>query len=554
MLTRSAKEAKPTARSANSARQMKTVSAASTWETGLESPSRLLDPTTTAVMESRFGHDFSRVRIHSGPAAEASARSVGALAYTVGEHVVFGRAGFSPGNPQGLRLLGHELAHVVQQSRSGTPAPSREAEAEAERSGETAAAGRPVRVGLASTAGTLQRKQDLDEDEQKIVNASTLAAQDPKNTGKLMGRGIDILHYIVKKHFPFMTRSISKYELDEKLKGFALESSAVDTPGASGLNLKFGPDFVLGITKDNLADRVAAVGNAFKGVDAAQGKDFDKEEREGAELLRKADFGTTCGSAKGRDASDGYDATYWKETSDGVSIEATAEPWQAVKKLFEKLGQDVPKAGGGDTKWSFDCFQATQVVRLYAYFKTMSRFQFDQRFPILKIGASAERNELFPENPDYGWGTLVKAKNPKDKPFVLKDPPLPKMGGPMNFDKIEKPVGKSWKALLKEAPVGSRITWTNLDAKKQSDKAAAENAPPPPFINFVNENTTKMGDDQYDAYPFEGLLTEKEIVTKMAEAVLGDGKATAKYIQDNIFVSSLLYPKNKEKKPSTVSI
>src|SRR5690348_8882410 len=97
----------------------------------------------------------------------------------------------------------------------------------------------------------------------------------------------------------------------------------------------------------------------------------------------------------------------------------------------------------------------------------MSRFQFNQRFPTIKIGASAERTQLFPENPDYGWGKMVRAKNPKDKPYELKDPPPPKAGAPMNFDKIEKPVGKTWKVLLKEAPVGSRVTWTNQDAKAQ---------------------------------------------------------------------------------------
>ena len=67
-------------------------------------------------MEQRFGHDFSRVRVHSGAAAEQSARDVNANAYTVGHNIVFGAGRFAPGTHEGRRLIAHELTHVVQQS------------------------------------------------------------------------------------------------------------------------------------------------------------------------------------------------------------------------------------------------------------------------------------------------------------------------------------------------------------------------------------------------------------------------------------------------------
>ncbi|WP_441237661.1 eCIS core domain-containing protein [Bradyrhizobium sp. 930_D9_N1_4] len=66
-------------------------------------------------MERRFRSDFSRVRIHTGPAAAASARAIDATAYTSGESVVFGDSAFAPLTPRGRHLLAHELAHVVQQ-------------------------------------------------------------------------------------------------------------------------------------------------------------------------------------------------------------------------------------------------------------------------------------------------------------------------------------------------------------------------------------------------------------------------------------------------------
>lgn len=80
-----------------------------------------LDAGTRQFMESRFNYDFSRVRAHTDRRARQSAESVDAQAYTVGQHVVFGTGGPDISSPDGKRLLAHELAHVVQQSRGGTP-------------------------------------------------------------------------------------------------------------------------------------------------------------------------------------------------------------------------------------------------------------------------------------------------------------------------------------------------------------------------------------------------------------------------------------------------
>ena len=82
----------------------------------LATPGRPLEPALREDMEQRFGHDFSRVRVHSGAAAEQSARDVNARAYTVGRDIVFGNSRFTPGTEEGRRLIAHELTHVVQQS------------------------------------------------------------------------------------------------------------------------------------------------------------------------------------------------------------------------------------------------------------------------------------------------------------------------------------------------------------------------------------------------------------------------------------------------------
>lgn len=84
----------------------------------LASPGRPLDPALQQDMGQRFGHDFSRVRVHSDGAAEQSAREVNATAYTVGHDIVFSAGRFTPATHEGRRLIAHELTHVVQQDPS----------------------------------------------------------------------------------------------------------------------------------------------------------------------------------------------------------------------------------------------------------------------------------------------------------------------------------------------------------------------------------------------------------------------------------------------------
>jgi peptidoglycan hydrolase-like protein with peptidoglycan-binding domain len=143
----------------------------------LRSPGQPLDASTRAFMESRFGHDFSRLALHAAPRAQAelvvgqsgdqfeqeadsmadtvvqmpeprtlnkstqcavadfshvrlhadaraaeSAREVNAKAYTVGHDIVFGEGHYRPETSDGRKLLAHELAHTIQQSTTGSMA------------------------------------------------------------------------------------------------------------------------------------------------------------------------------------------------------------------------------------------------------------------------------------------------------------------------------------------------------------------------------------------------------------------------------------------------
>jgi len=108
---------------------------------GIADHGQELEPPVRAEMESRFAHDFSRVRIHTLAAAEASADILDANAYTVGRDIVFGKGQYAPHTERGQQLLAHELAHTVQQNntagsgaaglRMGRPGDLLEQEAEA---------------------------------------------------------------------------------------------------------------------------------------------------------------------------------------------------------------------------------------------------------------------------------------------------------------------------------------------------------------------------------------------------------------------------------------
>ncbi len=72
-----------------------------------------------SFFEPRMGGALGDVRVHTDAEAARSAQALNARAYTVGSDVHFGAGQFQPTTPPGWHLIAHELAHVVQQRRSG---------------------------------------------------------------------------------------------------------------------------------------------------------------------------------------------------------------------------------------------------------------------------------------------------------------------------------------------------------------------------------------------------------------------------------------------------
>lgn len=109
----------------------------------LNSPGQPLDAQTRSYFEPRFGHDFSKVRVHTDATAAESTQAVNAIAYTVGRDIVFDAGRYRPETKEGSTLLAHELTHVAQQGQASTSSlgdlnvapPDDALEREAEKSG-----------------------------------------------------------------------------------------------------------------------------------------------------------------------------------------------------------------------------------------------------------------------------------------------------------------------------------------------------------------------------------------------------------------------------------
>ena len=143
------------------------VSIDSRVRSAIESPGQALDHETRSLMESRFHHDFSSVRVHTGARAEESTSALQANAYALGRNIVFAHGRYNPASADGLHLMAHELAHVVQQKSAPAPgpqtdlevsAPGDSAEREAEAAADRVAGGAEASVKERADSSTVHRE------------------------------------------------------------------------------------------------------------------------------------------------------------------------------------------------------------------------------------------------------------------------------------------------------------------------------------------------------------------------------------------------------------
>jgi hypothetical protein len=240
----------------------------------LQSRGQPLDSTTRGFMESRFGHDFGQVRVHTDARAAESAAKVSALAYTVGSNIVFGAHGYEPLSLEGRRLIAHELTHVLQQrGASARQGVTDDAAAESEADRNAAAVGSTGRAAVRQVArhGGFQRQPKatapaagLDPDDQKIVDAAQREASNFKCNVN------SILWGILNKHFPDDTRKIAGTGCETALPGLRTEFDTTERDlriTRSVPIIQAGKAFVASTDAAHLNDRVADVGKQIQMID-----------------------------------------------------------------------------------------------------------------------------------------------------------------------------------------------------------------------------------------------------------------------------------------------
>ncbi len=235
----------------------------------LREPGQPLDSATRAFMEPRFGRDFSDVRVHTDARAAESARAVSALAYTVGQDVVFQAGKHDTRSEEGTRCLAHELTHVVQQtlcSHSG-PASSDVLEFEARRVSEAIASGHHAQISAVGTAGRVQREEDKKALDAKAKAIIAVANDERTGVGE---RAEAVVRKIIGEYYAADKALVHSVQYNNAKAGTGVHAEEKFAPSSrneesTGI-VYVGDTFLKGVTVTHFARRVLQVGHEIEHI------------------------------------------------------------------------------------------------------------------------------------------------------------------------------------------------------------------------------------------------------------------------------------------------
>lgn len=512
--------------------------------------------------ESALGANFADVRIHTDAGAARGAREMGAAAYTLGNHIAFGAGRYRPDSPAGGRLLSHELVHVLQQragpdpGRFPSPPPAEDA---AEREAEELAAGAglegravagPV---MERSGGRVQRQSEAaaDEEERRLERASERArGRAEGNETEAMLSGAEVVYRLMRLRFPSFADSVTRVGLGEAPFFVKIEP---DRPGG---HLDRDEGFRITVDRRFLGKSLHLqefwLRTALAQLPPLSGPgpgSYQGALLQAAQALKPAGFGSTTGTQGGaQDDADAYDASTWQEVGKTV-IRTTVEPSRAMRRLVDSLDQPVPKAGGGTTRWRMDCFDAVVFAQVFARWKTMSRFAFNQQFHPLELGFDSRA-----KTSEWERGILSSSKG-GDRFIPPRNEEAVTVATPSGYEvRLPPPtkVKEGWDQLLRDAPVGSQVVWKNFDAERRCN--LLDRTKEPSFCeSWQAENAIKVGDDRYLAFGLapkaEGAIYDAlSIQRALAETALKEVPAhervpVEEYMRKHIGVSMLRRPK-----------
>jgi len=236
----------------------------------LRAPGQSLDAETRAFMEPRFGHDFSRVRVHTDERAAKSARAVNAKAYTVGREIVFDASKYAPNTREGQALLAHELTHVVQQSRAASSARGvttrsgvdDSSEREAAHNAEAILHGARPRIAANVAFGTIQRQERSNplDDKAKAIIAK---AKDTKVDADK--RAVQLVKDIIAAYYAGDAAKVDSVVFDDAKAGSGLDTQSVGSGATTKGKISVGNYFLNHV--DSFARRVLQVGHELEHIE-----------------------------------------------------------------------------------------------------------------------------------------------------------------------------------------------------------------------------------------------------------------------------------------------
>ncbi|MBD2520090.1 DUF4157 domain-containing protein, partial [Nostoc sp. FACHB-973] len=498
----------------------------------LRSPGKPLDSDIRAFMESRFGYDFSQVRVYTDAKAAESAQAVNALAYTVGRNIVFGAGEYVPQTEEGLELLTHELTHTIQQgkqtdlSTSLKLASSNIEEEVAEQMAEA--------VISQSSASALKVKSHLKDSSKppKIAPTSLYVAR--RTTSKAHTT-------IYEQILNGMINIVKKYPEDQedRLEALTQLFATVSSDQAKNLYNRLEP----GSPKDDFAQyfknqfpKSRTQGLAFlrqKFLSMPQSYETSKKSKP-SQFISSETIGQQISDAScklpvttdniirvsfGQSMNDNgyiYNPRYWiveyhliKDSNEKIFVSSKEEPsaWQEVLEFLKndektekkwqrsilnitvKIGQYGASAAINDVwqfpdKYSIDCLGAATLIQLrgiyFSYPESYRDAAFDRDYNSFVIERYADRSKL------------------------------PKISLESDLD------------IVKINPSISLFEWQNntqLKVKLQpGDQIPIENRYMPTNSAWRTENVVYIGDNKFFGHPI-GSVTTKEYATKISKFI-----------------------------------
>ena len=278
----------------------------------LRTPGQPLDASTRSCFETRFGHDFSQVRVHTDARAARSAQALRARAYTLGQDIVFADGRFDPGSGEGRHLLAHELAHTLQQGTRG---------------------------------GSVQRQvvppgQDTGRD--------TILAAAGRQATPLEHRAWEVVWRMLTRYFPEYARHVSGVRYDEKEPA---ARASIEQKTSGGKTVQYatvivGRNFVEHATDAELRARIAELGASLAGLRP----DPDPQASPGSAALWQLIHQVVPAKA-GRISGSSYDANLpdppglSTEFGGGsVTVGKVTTSWSGPKLYFGKAFLALPDA------------------------------------------------------------------------------------------------------------------------------------------------------------------------------------------------------------------